>query len=500
MQLLARREHPIYSGRKERLEINLLALDAGQPYVDARLSRFVAETQLSWDGGTRSDGTVVTGRRKQAHCIPYPGRIAEKVNQYVFKEPAERAGADENVVNDVTRNGCSVNQVMRDANTLVTACRWCWIGIDSPSVPTDESGAARSPTLLDVERGKLRPYWSLYSPLDVVDWKFSDVGTLLWLITQECAWECDDHLKPYAKVIYRNVWEPGRRTRYVIEDGEAKGMVEMPFPFPGVPFVPVGRPSGKNIVFDSLESINRTILDLESVSRQNYFDRCFPQAYLPASVLSSASKLFPNEEASKALQRVVGLAYPYLIEPGDVTPGYMQPNATDLSTIDKKVDQLKESMFECAGQMLRESTAQVASGVSKAWDFLDTASMLKDRALLLQDAERRAVEISAAWDPSGFPAYVPKYPTEFDVRDVESDIRALVMGMQSPMPIELGRELLEKMAYVFKRVGVETAPDKMKAILDAIAQWEGAAASMQAPGGEFLAPEVGQQQTEGVPQ
>jgi hypothetical protein len=452
--LILTRAHPVIRERAYQLEINMLAIYGGRPYVEARLSRFPGEHKISWEGGTRKDGSMVTGRVEQAHCVPHPGRIAEKINQYVFSQMARRDTIDDDFKDNVTRDGLSLHQFMRQLNTYLTACGWAWIGVDMPTVGEGISLQAK-------EDKKVRPYWILYGPGEVVEWCFNEVGDLKWLLTQGSEYKNDDpnSLPELRKT--RSLWEPGKKTTYWYDEKAKKVMSEVTdLSLKGsIPFILVGVPSAKPFLFDSIESINRTILDLESVSRQNYFDRCFPQMYLPASVMTAMQNLLKGYSAEEMMEMVIGLNYPILLEPGDPTPGYIMPGSGDLSAPDQKIQQLKRDMFECVGMMLRAESRAAQSAEAKSWDHLDVEQVLKDRANLLQEAEKKAVELSKAWDET-FKEYDPQWPQTFNVRDFSEDMASLIQMGQVPMPTEMSKELLNKLLDLMSKIGVSEIPEK----------------------------------------
>ena len=171
------RKKPELQMRERQLIINMLGLAGGRPYVNSRLSRYAGENEIDWCGGDRPDGSSSTGRLQQTHAFPYLGRIAGKINQHVFQEEPEREGANEDVLKDITRDGMSVNDLMRKVSNYLLSTKWCWIGIDAP--PRKEDGTQY--TVEEKEAGKIRPYWQLYKPTDVMDWHFNDVGELEWL-------------------------------------------------------------------------------------------------------------------------------------------------------------------------------------------------------------------------------------------------------------------------------------------------------------------------------
>lgn len=67
--------------------------------------------------------------------------------------------------------------------------------------------------------------------------------------------------------------------------------------------------------------------------------------------------------------------------------------------------------------LMSRETRQVQTAESKSFDQLDTNATLGNRALVLQRAEARAVELSSYFDTT-FKTYEPVYNTKFDVVDV----------------------------------------------------------------------------------
>ncbi len=478
LEVLAGRTHQVLESRSEQLDTNILAWKGGKDYIDERLSRYAGESRISWEGGSREDGVEVTGRKDQAHMIPYPGRIVGKINQYVFSQEVTRKGVTDEqrkaLLDNISRDGRSIESVMAEVNSYLTVCEWVWLGVDMPKPPVEREGG--QVTMEEKEEFAIRPYWNVYSPTEVVDWAFDDQGRLEWVLVESEYYDNSDPLKKPKCIRVRNLWLPGVRVEMQIGDDMGKGdkvtqVTAYPFHLDEVPFILVGKISDEPYLFDSIESINRTILDLESVSRQNYYDRCFPQMYLPASVVSATAHTL-NIDPKKAIELIIGLNYPILLEQTDTPPGYIMPPEGGMSAIDEKVIKLRESMFECVGLMLRQESRAAASGESKAWDFLDAKQVLASRAIVLQEAERKAVELSVRWDPA-FPDYTPVYPTDFDLGDVTADMASLADIAQVPMPVEMVRVILKRLFERVSRVGrADIDSAEVKAVLKAIDAFE----------------------------
>ena len=101
-EIILQRVHRFLQARKAQLELNALAADGGAEYVKRRLWRGVNESNLSWDGELNDNGTWIPGRREKTFNQNDAGRVALKIEQYIFSESAQRAGADQAFLDDVT--------------------------------------------------------------------------------------------------------------------------------------------------------------------------------------------------------------------------------------------------------------------------------------------------------------------------------------------------------------------------------------------------------------
>ena len=465
------REHPDFSARCEQMTINIMSIRGGRNYVDKRLSRYAGESRIDWEGGERNDGSKATGRKEQSHVFPYPHRIVDKIDQYVFEKSPVREGIDQDFELDASADGRSLNDLMIEANDYYTACGWCWLGVDAPSVDQQISKA-------DAAAMKIRPYVQVYSPVSVPDWKFNSIGELEWLITEGLDYQTST---PYAQpqlVKIRRIWMP--KQVQVIEstqDEHGKWVMSsdktIPHDYDGVPFVLVGKTFAHGYSFDDIESINRSIMDIESVNRANFFKMSYPQPVMPESVIQNCADSFGVPEAD-ASEMVFGMNYPILLSEGDASPFYLMPDASALKAPREELEYLKRNMFDAVGLMLQNESKQVASAESKAWDFQDVAQVMKARATVLEDAERRLAKIVNGFD-SNMPIWEPVYTRDFDIGDYNQEIQAMIMTLNAPMPVELVRIAQEKLLDRMDRVGAGITEEQRTEALEAIKVYDPAA-------------------------
>ena len=471
-----KRENAIYSDRSTQLTINTLAVAGGRDYVNKRLSRYAGESKIEWEGGNRSDGSGVTGRKQQSHSFPYAGRIVDKIDQYVFSTSPTRDGLAEEIAADMSADGKSIDQLMKAADGYLTSCGWCWIGVDSPNL----NGKQISVTEKNAQ--KIRPYWNVYSPLAVKDWKYDAIGELEWLITETVSTESTTVDAEPQTFIIRRIWERGIvRTVKLTKDKAGKlgkySDETVSISYTGVPFVMVGHAQAGGHTFDDIESINRTIMDLESVNRANFFKRAYPQPVLPASVIQNTADAY-GTDSTGAADLIFGLGSPILVSPEDKDPMYLMPAASDMGAIRVEIQQLKMNMFDSVGLMLKNESKQVASAESKAWDFLDVAMVMKARAQTLQEAEAEAAKITSQFD-SSIPEWTPVYNTDFDIGDFQQEINALVMAGNVPMPVEMSQMVLTKLADRLDRLGAAVTPEDREIIMESIRNFDPTALTIE---------------------
>lgn len=478
LAVIAQRTNTVLQAREIQLATNILGLEGGRPYVAARLSRFPGENKIEWEGGQRSDGSTVTGRKDRAPCVQHLARIAHKLNEWLFSTAPTRTGGDDTVKADITNTGDSVDDVMKDANDFLTAAGWCWIGLNAP--PNDGS----EKTLRQIREQRLRAYWQLYSPLDVRDWELDPLtGETVWALTESTNIQNSNPRRSAVKTKHRFLWErspgpgkPAQVTRFDYAPHDDKTIASATaYPLLGLnkcPMILIGKPSAKPHPFDGLESINKSILDLESCNDENYYKAMFPQRFIPAAAVDAVTERF-HVDADEAVSMLFGLGYPILLGADDPAPGFMMPDASAMGKIRDEIRERKREMFESVGLMISKETKQVESAEAKAWDHQDVAMFLSERAARIEAGERKCVALTAEWDKN-FQPWETNYNRDFDIPDFKSEMEAIVIGEQVSQPIEMTRLRLRRMQQLLaKRLSGGLSNDEATALDKAIKNWTG---------------------------
>jgi len=365
---------------------------------------------------------------------------------------------------------------MKKLNAYLTVARWAWVRIDAP-----RTDAGKEFSRSDKARLKLRPYWQIVSPLKVVDWFIDAAGVVQWVLYEDTAYEAADPLAPAVSYKYRELWRDGKVTRYrygdagTAKEGKIVSQETVPLTYSNpahpVPWVLAGEISAEPHWFDSCESVSRTILDLESCNRQNFFNTVFPQPYLPASVIDMVKQNF-QVDAEKAVSMVMGYNYPILLGPDDPTPGYIMPDAAATGSMGEELKRLRKELFDSIGLMVMQETRAVASGESRAFDHNEVAQVMSERAGRLEDTERAAASITAAWDTSLTP-WQALYARDYKIQSASEIIEPLTKALNVSMPAEMQRFTLSQLFEGIKRAaGNAVTPELEQEIADAIAVFE----------------------------
>ena len=442
LDIIANRKHRIIDSRMEKLDLNLLALKGGRPYIDRRLTRFPGESSIDWSGTAseqmktrfESTGVRVAGRKHRAYLVNHAARIAEKIRQYVFAKPPNRNQKNQELVMDITRRGDSLNAFMGDVLGMLVAVKWCWIGIDAPQVEGELSKAAA-----DAE--KVRPYWNLYSPLEVVDWHFDAKGELTWLLTEGTAWDNTNPLAESHERTIRRLWTPGEVTEFEIEHGkggtasEVKGQpVSIPIKFDKIPFVLCGEVSGDPHWYDDVEDVQRAILDMESMLDTMFSKAVFAQMVLPKSLVDEIAGENQGADIGKKVAAIVGLSNAICESENDKgITRYIGPPSGSVTAHQTELERKRAVLFDTVGLHLGFTKNFSESADAKQYDHLDPQAVLRNYAQQIAEAETKAWKLTHEWDET-YDVVEPEYADKFRVSNIYEDFKSIVLAAGMDLP------------------------------------------------------------------
>ena len=426
--IISKRKHPFYTKRMPQLDLNRLANAGGRDYIDVRLWRAPNETDTQWFGD-KEEGIV--GRKERTALVNDAQRITAKIRQYIFKKPVERRGVAEDFAKNCGGDNTSLDEFMGEVCDALTTGQWCWIQVDSTATRVDENGVPVAQTL----DNKPRVFWRLWRSCAIPDWYIDEQGVIRWLIVRTKVLINNDPLveakqialstlfwidKDDGKVHVTEEVEGGEQPNFALRVNEVLPDLDR------IPFVLVGKPSPEAWWYDDVENIQAQILNYDSMHNETLTDAVYPQLVVPMGLLNTLETDISLDKAGAKkliiLQRelIKGRKNPFYeqAEEKGVTR-YIQPNSGDLKMVVEEQDRKRKMLFDMCGLALfNRETRMVQTAESKSFDQLDTNATLGNRAAILEEAERCAVDLSAYFD-SSFQKYEPAYNRNFDVVDVE---------------------------------------------------------------------------------
>ena len=447
-ELIFTRTNPMLRAREQQLELNRLAALGGTPYVKRRLWRAPNESELSWAGkhtlaadplrGCANASFELTGRRERTTLLNDAGRIVGKIQQYLFKKPVSRPGIDPGALSDIGGRGVDALSFWMSASETFTTQQWLWVRV------SNERGAQ---TLADIGP-KPTAQWSLFPPRSVPDWEFLPGGELSWLITETEENASPSPFEERRRELHRTLYVyegPGAGvsiTRYLRrENGSVQALSRTMTNLSRIPFVLIGRPSFDPWWFDDVEHIQAQLLNLDSLHIANLERSVFPQLVISEATFDSLqtrlAETYGAERGDVVVQVIKELvrgADSPIVETAQESgvTRYITPNASDLAAIPTEISRKRSLLFEMTGlSLFNKESRQAQTAESKAFDNLDSESTLRNRALLMQAAEEKLVELTRELDP-GFPHYAPVWPTEFDVVDTKGEMEAVAILANLP--------------------------------------------------------------------
>lgn len=441
--------HPEYSDHELAWRRARDAYSGGTDYIHRALIRHVSEIPLEFEE-----------RLKRAYYFNYPRNIAQRITQYALAVDPVRSGADPDLVEDWSRSGLRVNEVMRQVSTLLNIYGRAWLFVGSPTFdgPVDRERA---------ERERLRPYCVALSPLSVLDWAYGPDRRLIWAkVEEKHTYDQDPDIR--RRTVRRiRLWT---REKWRLYDPLTGAITEGANPTGVIPLVELIEPDGYGIEanhwFEDVVRISDAILNNESEAQMNVVKQMFGMLVVSESFARGAEKIQPrkDEEESGSFAAVVARSAALIesVEEKGISR-YISPSGVETSTIRAENTRLKQELYDVVGLAIQSQSREAQTAESKAWDFQNVTQFLTNRADLLEQAELRAWAIMNLWDSA---VQVPEvtYNRKFAVRDLEKNIAGLLQLSNIPdAGIEFRKAALGVAVELLDAIG--SIPDDRKAAL-----------------------------------
>lgn len=458
------RENVFYTSHVAQWKRNHAAYSGGKQYIEKALVQHVSEIKEEFDE-----------RLKRAYYFNWPRKIARIITQYVLASRPDRENANSDIVEDFSRTGLRVDEIMRQFSTCINLYGCAWLCVDMPIITGRMTKA-------DEIRLKLRPYATVISPLDVTDWCYGDDGELLWVITREKTIDNTDPFQDPVSVDVRKLWT--RDSITIVKkrsDGKDIPVYEAKNELGVVPFIRSVETDGyglnANHWFDDVVRISDAILNNESESQMNIVKQMFGLLVVSESFASNATAVKKKEDEENgetssssdvSIASVIGRSAA-IIESGEDRgiSRYIAPSGAENATIRAENVCLVRMMFDCIGLSATKDTKMVESAEAKMWDFQNIEQYMRNRADMLEQVEVKAWQLMNKWDNT-IPVPNVSYNRNFAILELKDAVATLTELSAFNVDNNEYQQEVSKTAVILLNRVRQLAQDKQEQITNGI--------------------------------
>ena len=356
-------------------------------------------------------------------CDNHCKNIIQIYSSFLFRvKPSRNFGSMinepslESFLKDADLEGNNFNSVIKQAQNYASIYGHCFMILDKPNI--------QARTRADELNQQIRPYLSLVTPENVLDWNFKrEVNGKYYL----------DYLKIREEVdkdggSYFRIWYPDRIDTLYQKDQLEPQVIDTADNLIGkIPAV---------ILYNS-KSHKRGIgqsdlTDIADLQKAIYNEYSEIEQLIRLTNHPSLVKT-PSVNASAGAGAVIEM--PEEID-SNLKPYLLQPSGANLQSIMDSIKHKVEAINRIAHTgAIRTTKQQVSSGIALQTEFELLNARLSDKADNLEIAEEQLFRLYAQFQNTTFDGEI-SYPDSFNIRDYATDIQffsmAKAMNLQSP--------------------------------------------------------------------
>ena len=408
--------HKHYEEKFKDWHFHLMSYLGGQDYQDGyQLNRYILETDEEYL--KRAENTPIDN-----HCK----NVVQIYTSFLFRVPPTRNYGSlqgdpqlESFINDADLDGRSFNNVIREMQVNASIYGTCWAVLDKPAVQTQ--------TRAEELQLDIRPYMSLYTPENVLNWDFERSINGKYVLTRLVLLE--DLFDDVATI---RVWTSEDVTTYRLKDytkgySTSKPMLlnEMPNMLGKVPAVILYNQKSQRRGI-GISDLN----DVAELQKAIYNDYSEIEQLIRLSNHPSLVKT-PNVEASAGAGSIIEM--PEDLD-SNLKPYLIQPSSQSLDGIMNNINMKVEAINRITHMgAVRATQDRVQSGIALQTEFQLLNARLSEKADYLQNAEEQIWKLFAEWQNQTFDGEII-YPDSFNLRDYASDLQFLQAAKASGVP------------------------------------------------------------------
>lgn len=426
--------HPLYSRFQHEWEFFADSYEGGTAYTSKPyLFRHARETNSDYlDRVLRA--TYLNLVRKQIDIY----------SAFIFKDPIVRDTKDQEFKqfeDDADRKGTSLDQIMSDQ-----VGKFGMIFGHTVTVVDLPRNASEAKNKRQEKEQKIRPYVSVYTPLEVVNWAVDEDGAYRWLrvceeAKDETPWNMARPAKPGK--VYRT-WT---RDEWFIHDDKGRLIASDSHNLGEVPavFTPIQEHLsftgvGQSLISDTAP-LARAIFNYQSLLDEFLYRQAFNILALPVDESMTKERI---KELADAFGTTKGMHYSAKGNP----PSYVSPPSDPAKVIMQRIEDAKRELIEVAKLQDRKGASAQKSGVAHAYEFHESNSTFAKIAKNLEEGEGKIIRLFYKWqqttpsDTVDVPVTV-SYPTDFNVTTIADTIDE-ALGLESLNVSPTFNKLLKK--------------------------------------------------------
>jgi len=437
--------HKDYSETLNNWEYYIRSYNGGYDYM---IGQYLSRYNLELDNEFNQ-------RLANTPCDNHCRNIIQIYSSFLFRvRPSRDFGSMEDepslesFLKDADLDGNNLNSVIKQAQNYSSIYGHCFMILDKPNIQTE--------TKADELNQDIRPYVSIVTPENVLDWNFKRQPNGKYEL---------DYLKIREEVDrengqYLRMWYPDRIDTVYMPDREEPQLVDtVPNMIGKIPAV---------ILYNS-KSHKRGIgqsdlTDIADLQKAIYNEYSEMEQLIRLTNHPSLVKT-PSVNASAGAGAVIEM--PDEMEP-NLKPYLLQPSGASLTAIMDSINNKVESINRIAHTgAVRTTKTQVSSGVALQTEFELLNARLSEKADNLQLAEEQLFNLYAIFQNATFDGEI-NYPDSFNIRDYASDLlfyqQAKAVGVESAtLSKEIDKEIAravvdddEKLNIIFDEIDVKS--------------------------------------------
>lgn len=356
-------------------------------------------------------------RLRETALDNHPKSVIGIYNSFLYRKNPKRSFGSlesdsslENFLKDADLDGRSFDQFMRDVSTYAMVYGHLWVCVDKP--------LSNAYTRADELEQGIRPYVTIFTPENVLDWKYERQPSGLYRLSYI-------KVKEETQADYQVIrtYTPEMVTVYRIEQSKDPVIIqETPNPLGDIPFVPVYAQRGQHRGIGV-----STISDIADMTKSIYEEYSEIAQIIRLTNHPTLVKT-PGTEVSAGAGAIIQMEEG--IDPG-LRPYILQPDGASIDSVLNSIRQKIESIDRMASLGgIRSVESRRLSGIGLQTEFQLLNSRLADIALNLEHSEEQIWRLYARLQDTVFDGEI-EYPRSFSIQDKANEVTMLKQAKDS---------------------------------------------------------------------